>query len=55
MIASLKVFRDTNENYEKKLMNSRIKKAQQNFDLVIKLEQDFTNLANVPFKIIEVC
>ena len=36
-------------------MNSRIKKAQQNFDLVVKLEQDFSNLANVPFKIIEVC
>ncbi len=34
-------------------MNSRIKKSNMQFDQVLKIEQEYANLANVPFKLIE--
>lgn len=34
-------------------MNSRVKKSQAQFDQVLRIEQDYTRLASVPFKIVE--
>lgn len=53
LIASFKVFRESNENYDKKAMVTRMKKSSAQFDQVLKVEQDYQALASVPFKIVE--
>jgi hypothetical protein len=41
-------------SYDKKLMLSRVKKSQFCFDQIKKIEQDYSNLIDSPFKVVEV-
>ena len=54
LIASFRVFRESNETFEKKAMNSRIKKCQQQFDQVQKYEKEYTALSSTTFKLLDV-
>ena len=54
LITNFKSFRDSNENFEKKFMNSKMRKLQMYLEQVPKLQNEYNSLAAANFKVLEV-
>ncbi|CAF0873520.1 unnamed protein product [Brachionus calyciflorus] len=53
LITNFKTFRESNENFEKKLMNSKMRKLQVYLEQVPKLQTEYNSLAGSNFKVLE--
>lgn len=54
LINNFRSFREANDSFEKKLMNSKTKKLKSYLEKVPKLESQFNSLAGSNFKVLEV-
>lgn len=54
LINNLRSFREANDSFEKKLMNSKMRKLQSYLEQVPKLESQYNSLAGSNFKVLEV-
>lgn len=54
LINNLRSFREANDSFEKKLMNSKMRKLQSYLEQVPKLESQYNSLSGSNFKVLEV-